>query len=130
VNPGKRLTRVVPFVEIAGDRELFLVFDGRHPRRLFPHIDRKVAAHREEPRRQTSFDLRWILPAQAQEGLLHDVPGRLQVPEEPFGIANQRSLVNLERTGHPRGFRHPAHSVSMEDNETAAALLEPGQKTG
>jgi len=26
VNPGKRLARVVPFVEVAGDREL-LVFD-------------------------------------------------------------------------------------------------------
>ena len=28
VNPGECLARVVPFVEVAGDRELLLVFDG------------------------------------------------------------------------------------------------------
>jgi hypothetical protein len=32
--------------------------------------------------------------------------------------------VDLQRIGHPGGFRRPAHSVSMEDNETAADLLE------
>ena len=68
----------MPFVEVAGDRELF-VFDGRHAPRFPPHIKRQVAADREEPRRETVFELRRILTAQAQEGFLHDVTRRLQV---------------------------------------------------
>jgi hypothetical protein len=32
--------------------------------------------------------------------------------------------VDLERFGHPGGFRHPAHSVSMVDNDAAADLLD------
>jgi hypothetical protein len=35
--------------------------------------------------------------------------------------------VELQRIGHPGGFRCPAHSVSMDDNETAAHLLEPSE---
>jgi hypothetical protein len=34
--------------------------------------------------------------------------------------------VGLQRIGDPGGFRCPAHSVSMEDNETASGLLEKG----
>ncbi len=131
VNPGQCLARVVPFVEVAGDREL-LVLDGRHARRLLPRIQRQVPAHREQPRREMSFELRRIFPAQAQKGLLHDVPGRLQVAEEPLRVADQRPLVDLQRIGHPVAssagalcrFRRPAHSVSMEDNEAAADLLD------
>lgn len=123
LNPGKRLTRVVPFVEIAGDRDL-LVFDGRHARRLPPRIEREVAAHREQPRSQTPFELRWILPAQAQKGFLHDVPGGLHIAEEPFRVADQRPLVTLQRTDYPGGLRHPAHSVPMVDNDAAAGLLD------
>ena len=137
VNPGQRLPRVVPFVEVAGDREL-LVIDGRQARRLLPRIQRKVAAHREQPRREMSFEPRRVFPAQTQKGLLHDVPGRFQVAEEPFRVADQRPLVNLQRIGHPValsagaqcGFRRPAHSVSREDNETAADLLEKGSEPG
>jgi hypothetical protein len=36
--------------------------------------------------------------------------------------------VDLQRIGHPGGFRRPAHSVSMDDNETAAVLLEPAEE--
>ena len=138
VNPGECLPRVVPFVEVAGDRELILVFyvghAGGHAIRLLPRIQREIPAHREQPRRETSFEPRRIFPAQPQEGLLHDVPGRLQVVEDPLRVADQRPFVDLQRIGHPVGlsaaalcgFRRRAHSVSMDDNETAAVLLEPG----
>ena len=122
-NPGECLPRVVPFVEVAGDRKL-LVFDGCHASRLLPRIQRKIPAHREQPRRKMSFEPRRIFPAQAQKGLLHDVPRRLQIAEEPFRVADQRPLVSLQRIGDPGGFRCPAHSVSMEDNDTGAHLLE------
>ena len=46
VNPGQGLTRVVPFVEVARDREL-LVIEGCQASRLLPRIQRKVPAHRE-----------------------------------------------------------------------------------
>jgi len=127
VNPGECLPRVVSFVEVAGDREL-LVVHGGHAGRLLPRIQRKVPAHREQPRREMAFELRRIFPAQAQKGLLHDVPRRLQVAEEPLRVADQRPLVELQRIGHPGGFRGPAHSVSMDDNETAANLLEPSER--
>lgn len=127
VNPGQRLARVVSFVEVAGDRELLRVFHGGHARRLLSRIQRKVPAHREQPWRETSFQLRRVFPAQTQKGLLHGVPGRLQVAEEPFRVADQRPLVNLQRIGYPGGFRRPAHSVSMDDNETATDLLEPAE---
>ena len=77
----------MPVVEVAGDRELF-VFDGRHARRFPPHIKRQVAADREEPRRETVFERRRILTAQAQERFLHDVASRLQIPEKPFRVAD------------------------------------------
>ena len=128
VNPGERLSRVVSFVEVAGDLELFVVY-GCQARRLLPRIQREVPAHREQPRRETSFELRRVFPAQPQKGLLHDVPGRLQVAEEPLRVADQRPLVDLERFGHPCGFRHPAHSVSMVDNDAAADLLD-GERIG
>ena len=123
LNPGKRLARVVPFVEVAGDRKLLVIY-GCHSSGLLPRIQREVPAHREQPRRETSFQLCRVFPAQAQKGLLDGVPGRLQVAEEPFRVADQRPLVDLQRIGYPGGFRRPAHSVSMEDNETAADLLE------
>ena len=110
-------------LEVAGDRKL-LVFDGCHASRLLPRIQRKIPAHREQPRRKMSFEPRRIFPAQAQKGLLHDVPRRLQIAEEPFRVADQRPLVSLQRIGNPGGFRCPAHSVSMEDNDTGAHLLE------
>ena len=128
VNPGQCLARVVPFVEVTGDREL-LVIDGCQARRLLPRIQRKVPAHGKEPRREMSFEPRRIFPAQTQKGLLHDVPGRLQVAKEPFRVADQRPLVNLQRIGHPGGFRRPAHSVSREDNETAADLLGTAEES-
>ena len=127
VNPGECLPRVVSFVEVAGDREL-LVVHGCHASRLLPRIQRKVPAHREQPRREMAFELRRIFPAQAQKGFLHDVPCRLQVAEEPLRVADQRPLVEFQRIGHPGGFRGPAHSVSMDDNETAANLLEPSER--
>lgn len=74
VNPGERLARVVSFVEVAGDRELLVVYGG-HAGRLLPRIQREVPAYREQPRREMSFEPRRIFPAQAQKGLLHDVPG-------------------------------------------------------
>ena len=123
VNPGECLARVVPFVEVAGDRELILVFDGCHASCLLPRIQREIPAHRKQPRREMSFELRRILSAQPQKGLLHDVPGRLQVAEDPFRVADQRPLVDLQRIGYPGGFRHPAHSVSMVDNDAAGGLL-------
>ena len=129
VNPGERLARVVSFVEVAGDRELLVIYRGQASR-LLSRIQRKVPAHREQPRRETSFELRRVFPAQPQKGLLHDVPGRLQVAEEPFRVADQRPLVDLQRFGYPGGVRHPAHSVSMDDNETAADLLEPVKIAG
>jgi len=46
VNPGEGLARVVPFVEVAGDREL-LVVDGCHANRFLPRVQREVPAHRE-----------------------------------------------------------------------------------
>ena len=124
VNPGECLARVVSFVEVAGDRELLFVVDGGQASRFPPRIEREVAAYREQPWSEASFELRRFFPAQPQKGLLHDVPGRLQVAEEPLRVADQRPLVDLQRIGHPGGFRRPAHSVSMDDNETAAALLE------
>ena len=127
VNPGKRLARVVPFVEVAGDRELLVVFYGGHASRLLPRIKREVAAHRKQPRRELGFDPCRIFPAQPQEGLLNDVPGRLQVAEEPFRVADQWPLVDVQCMGHPGGFRRPAHSVSMVDNDAGADLLEPGE---
>lgn len=87
VNPGERLARVVPFVEVAGDWELLVVYGG-HAGRLLPRIQCKVPAHREQPRREMSFELRRVFPAQPQKGLLHDVPGRFQVAEEPFRVAD------------------------------------------
>ena len=65
VNPGERLARVVPFVEVAGDRELLPVVYGGQASRLLPPIQREVPAHREQPRREMSFDPRRIFPAQA-----------------------------------------------------------------
>ena len=124
VNPGECLSRVVFFVEVASDRELLGVFYGGHATCLLPRVQRKVPAHREQPRRETSFQLRRLFPAQAQKSFLNGVPGRLQVAEEPFRVADQRPLVNLQRIGNPGGFRRPAHSVSVEDNEPAAVLLE------
>ena len=123
VNPGECLARVVSFVEVAGNREL-LVIDGGQAGRLLPRIQRKVAAYREQPGREPSFELPRVFPAQPQKGLLHDVPGRLQVAQEPLGVADQRPLVDFQRFGHPGGFRHPAHSVSMVDNDAAADLLD------
>ena len=128
VNPGEGLARVVPFVEVARDRELIVVFYRCHATCLLPRIQREVPAHREQPRREMSFEPHRIFPAQAQKGLLHDVPGRLQVAEEPFRVADQRPLVDLQRIGHPGGFRRPAHSVSMDDNETAADLLDTAEQ--
>ena len=46
VNPGEGLSRVVSFVEVAGDREL-LVIDGCQAGRLLARIEREVAAHRK-----------------------------------------------------------------------------------
>ena len=59
-----------------------------------------------------SFEPRRIFPAQAQKGLLHDVPGRLQVAEEPLRVADQRPLVDLQRIGHPVAERWRAISAS------------------
>ena len=64
VNPGKCLARVVPFVEVAGDRELLVIY-GCHASRLLPRIQRQVPAHREQPRREMSFEPRRIFAAQA-----------------------------------------------------------------
>ena len=127
MNPGKRLPRVVPFVEVAGDRELFRVFDRRRAPCLLSRIKREVAAHRKQPRGEPSFEFRRLFPAQSQKGLLHHVPGRLQVAEEPFRVADQRPLVGVQRLGHPGCFRRPAHWVSMVDNDAAPDLLEPAE---
>lgn len=126
VNSGERLPHVVPLVEVAGDGELMVV-EGRHANRLLSRIQRQVAAHREEPRREMSVEPCRILPAQAKEGLLHDVAGRFQVAEEPLRVADQRPLVKPQCFGHEVGFRRPAHSVSMEDNDRAGDFLDRHQ---
>ena len=114
-DPSERLARVVLFVEVARHGGL-VVLDGRHLHApgLLSRVERKVPAHGKQPRRDVTLDSHRILPAKAKKRLLHDVARRLQVAEEPFRIANQRSLVELQRFDHPFGFRRPAHSVLFE----------------
>jgi hypothetical protein len=114
-NPSERLARVMFFVEVARHGEL-IGLEGRHLHAtgLLSRIEREVPAHGEQPRRDMTLDPHVILPAQPKERLLHDVPGRLEVAEEPFRIANQGPLVERQRFDHPFGFRRPAHSVLSE----------------
>jgi len=114
-DPSERLARVVLFIEVARHGEL-VVLEGRylHAASFLSRIERKVPAHGKQPRRHVTLDSHLILPAKAKKRLLHDVPRRLQVAEEPFRIANQRSLVERQRFDHPFGFRRPAHSVLFE----------------
>ena len=109
-NLPDRLARVVSFVQVARHRDLRAVVQRRMPRGLLSRIERQIPAHREQPRRHVSPDARRILPAETQEGFLHDVPRRLDVAEEPFGVTDQRPLVEVHGGNDPVRFRS-AHSV-------------------
>ena len=85
-DPAERLTGVVLPVEVVDDRD-FDVIERRRTRRLFTGIERQVAADCEQPGREMSVDSRWILPAEPQEGLLHDVPCHLRVAEQPLCVS-------------------------------------------
>ena len=112
---AERLACVMSFVEVACHRQLVVLERRRlHATGFLSRVERKVPADSEQPRRNVPLNSHRILPAQAKKRLLHDVPRRLQVAEEPFRIANQRSLVELQRFDHPFGFRRPAHSVLFE----------------
>ena len=110
-DPPERLACVVRFVEVVDDGCLS-VLEGRGPRGPLSRIERQIPAHGEQPGRQMSVNPRLILPAQPQEGLLHDVSRGLQIPEQPLRIANQWPLVPVQRVDHPFGVRCPAHSGS------------------
>ena len=126
-NPAKRLPRVMSFVEVAGHGNRIVLEAGHlHASGLLSRIEREVPAHGEEPRRKVPLDPHRILPAQPQERLLHDIPRRVQVAEEPFRIADQRPLVELQRFDDPLGVWRPAHSASTGDNARAAGLLGTG----
>lgn len=107
---GQRLLRVMAFVQVAADRDVVAV-EGGHPHRLPARVERQVPADREQPRSDAPLELPRVLPAQAQEGLLHDVPRRFQVARQPLRVADQRPLVKRQRLGHPVGVRGAAHGV-------------------
>lgn len=123
-DPAERLSRVVSFVEVAGHGNRTVLEAGQlHASRLLSLVERQVPAHREQPRRHMPVDPRRILPAQPQERLLHDIPGRVEVAQEPFRIADQRLLMELQRVDDPLGLWRPAHSASTGDNARAPDLL-------
>lgn len=113
--PAERLARVMSFVEVAGHGDLVVV-EGRrlHATGPLSRIEGEVPAHGEQPGCDMPFDPRPILPAQSQERLLDDIPRRVQVAEEPFRIADQRPLVELQRFDDPFGLWRPAHSPSTD----------------
>lgn len=106
---GERLAGVVLRVQVVDDRQ-FGMCERRRPGRLLTRVERQVPADREQPRRQMSVHSRWIFPAQPEEGLLHDIPGRVRVAEQPRRVPDQRPLVAVERVNHPLGVWNPAHS--------------------
>ena len=103
------LAGVVLGVEVVDDRHLG-VFERRRARRLLARIERQVPADREQPRGEMPFDSRRILPAQPEEGLLHDVPCHLHVAEQPRRVSNQWPLMAVERVNHPLGVWQATHS--------------------
>lgn len=117
-DPRQRLLRVVPLLEVVAHRDVVVV-EGGHTHGLSARVLRQVPTDREQPRPETPVELRRIFPAQAQERLLHDVPGRLQVASQPLRVADERPLVKRQRIGHPVGVRRPAHSVSREITDHA-----------
>ena len=74
----KGLAGVVLRVEVVDDRNLD-VFERCRARRLLACIQRQVPADGEQPRRHVLPDSLRILPAEAEEGFLDDIPRRLQV---------------------------------------------------
>jgi len=105
----KGLAGVVLRVEVVDDRNLD-VFERCRARRLLACIQRQVPADGEQPRREMSADSRRILPAQPEEGLLHDVPCHLHVAEQPRRVSNQWPLMAVERVNHPLGVWQATHS--------------------
>ena len=108
-DPTKCLTRVVLVVEVVDDGSVG-VLEGCCPCRFLARIERKVAAHGEQPRREMPFDSPALFPAQPEECFLDNVPRRFQIAEQPFRIADQRPFIAVERIDHPFGVRRPAHS--------------------
>ena len=104
----QRLLRLVARLEVAFDGHV-RAGERRAPGRLLPRIDGEIPAHREQPRRKVVADPVGILPAQPEERLLDDIAGRVQVAEQPAGVADQGPLVQFQRVDHPLGFRRPAH---------------------
>jgi hypothetical protein len=113
---AQRLARVVPFIEIAGDGNVDVV-EGRAAGGVPARVERQVPADCEQPRGHVFPDALPVLPAQAEECLLHDIARRVQVAEQPLRIAEQRSLVRLQCFDHPFGFRRPGHAPSKETTD-------------
>ena len=74
----ERLLRIVPFVQPARHRDVRIV-EMRAPGGLPAGIDGQVPADGEQPRRHVLPDSLRILPAEAEEGFLDDIPRPLQV---------------------------------------------------
>jgi hypothetical protein len=93
------------------------VGEGRAAGGVPARVKRQVPADCEQPRGHVFPDALPVLPAQAEECLLHDIARRVQVAEQPLRIAEQRSLVRLQCFDHPFGFRRPGHAPSKETTD-------------
>ena len=104
----QRLARIVPVVEVARDGD-FSILERFTPGGLPPRVEREVAAHGEQPRRHVLADAVRVLAAHAEERLLHHVPRRLVIAQQPRRIADQRPFMLFQRVCDPIGFQRPAH---------------------
>ena len=107
--PAEDLLRVVPLIEVVGDRD-FGLFEGRVPGAGAVAVECEVPADGEEPLGEVPADALRVLLAEAQERLLHHVLRRRQVTQEASRVSKQRPLVPVQCLDYPVGFRRPDHA--------------------
>jgi len=107
--PAQDLLRVMPLVEVVGDRD-FSLFEGRVPGIDAVAVECQIPADREEPLREVPADALRVLLAEAQERLLHHILRGRQVPQEATRVSKQRPLVPVQRLDYPFGFRRLDHA--------------------
>ena len=105
---SERLALVVPLVQIACHRRDRIRVQRCASCRLLARVEREIPADGEEPRREMRAQPRRVFAAEPEKRLLHDITGRLEVAEQPFGVAGERPLVEVERGSHPVRFRRHA----------------------
>lgn len=73
----------------------------RHALFLSSHVERPVAADREQPLGQMPVELLAILLAEFQERVLNDIPSLLDVPDQVPRIPNEIALLSSDHLPHP-----------------------------